>query len=64
VVDAVGADVVAVQSADADPIMVTGLLRVVAAADAVLRGQAQRAVAHGTNGPCLQHNVLCLLEAR
>jgi hypothetical protein len=64
VVDAVGADVAAVRHADADPIMVTGLLRVVAAADAVLRGEAQRAVAHGTNGPCLQHNVLCLLEAR
>jgi hypothetical protein len=64
VVDAVGADAAAVRLADADPIMVTGLLRVVAATNAVLGGEAQRAVAHGTNGPCLQHNVLCLLEAR
>jgi hypothetical protein len=64
VVDAVGAEVTTVRHADADPIMVTGLLRVVAAAEAVLGGAARRAVAHGTNGPCLQHNVLCLLEAR
>lgn len=47
----------------ADPIMATGLFRVVEAAGAVLRGEAARAVAHATNGPCLQHNVLCLLEA-
>jgi hypothetical protein len=63
VVDAVGADVGTVRLADADPIMVTGLLRVVAAANAVLDGGARRAVAHATNGPCLQHNLLCLLEA-
>jgi hypothetical protein len=63
VVDAVGAEVGEVRPADTDPIMVTGLLRVVGAARAVLSGQARRAVAHGTNGPCLQHNLLCLLEA-
>jgi len=63
VVDAIGADVDAVRLADVDPIMVTGLLRVVDAANAVLDGSARRAVAHATNGPCLQHNVLCLLEA-
>jgi hypothetical protein len=62
VVDAVGAHVDAVRLPDTDPIMVTGLLRVVGAADAVLTGSARRAVAHGTNGPCLQHNILCLLE--
>jgi hypothetical protein len=63
VVEAVGAEVATIRRADADPIMVTGLLRVVDAANAVLDGHARRAVAHGTNGPCLQHNVLCLLEA-
>jgi hypothetical protein len=63
VVDAIGADVASVRLPDADPIMVTGLLRVVGAAAAVLRGSARRAVAHGTNGACLQHNILCLLEA-
>jgi hypothetical protein len=63
VVDAVDAHVGAVRLPDTDPIMVTGLLRVVGAADAVLSGSARRAVAHGTNGPCLQHNILCVLEA-
>jgi acetyl-CoA acetyltransferase len=47
----------------ADPIMATGLIRLGSAADAILRGDAQRAAGHATNGPCLQHNLLCLLEA-
>jgi acetyl-CoA acetyltransferase len=47
----------------ADPIMATGLIRLGSAADAILRGGARRAVGHATNGPCLQHNLLCLLEA-
>lgn len=47
----------------ADPVMVTGLLRIGAAADAVRRRRADRALGHATNGPCLQHNLLCLLEA-
>ena len=47
----------------ADPIMVTGLLRVIEAANAAGRREAVRTVAHATNGPCLQHNLLCLLEA-
>lgn len=46
----------------ADPIMATGLIRVGAAAEAIRRGEASRAVGHATNGPCLQHNLLCLLE--
>jgi acetyl-CoA acetyltransferase len=46
----------------ADPVMVTGLIRIGEAASAILRGDAQRAVGHATNGPCLQHNLLCLLE--
>jgi acetyl-CoA acetyltransferase len=46
----------------ADPIMVTGLIRIGEAASAILRGDAQRVVGHATNGPCLQHNLLCLLE--
>ena len=64
VVDALAADIDAVRLAHSDPIMVTGLLRVVAAANAVLDGGAQRVVAHATNGPCLQHNLLCLLETQ
>jgi hypothetical protein len=62
VVDAIGAEAGAVRVPDSDPIMATGLLRVVGAARAVLDGAATRAVAHATNGPCLQHNLLCLLE--
>jgi acetyl-CoA acetyltransferase len=46
----------------ADPIMVTGLIRIGEAASAILRGDAQLTVGHATNGPCLQHNLLCLLE--
>jgi acetyl-CoA acetyltransferase len=46
----------------ADPIMATGLVRLGAAAQAILDGRAGRVVAHATNGACLQHNLLCLLE--
>jgi acetyl-CoA acetyltransferase len=46
----------------ADPVMVTGLIRIGEAAAAILRGDAHRAVGHATNGPCLQHNLVCLLE--
>jgi acetyl-CoA acetyltransferase len=46
----------------ADPTMATGLIRMGAAADAIRRGDAVRAVGHATNGPCLQHNVLCVFE--
>jgi hypothetical protein len=68
VVDAIGAAEVRALTPSggalaADPIMATGLIRVVEAANAVLGGEARRAVAHATNGPCLQHNLLCLLEA-
>lgn len=47
----------------ADPLGVSGLMRLGAAATAVLRGEADRAVGHAGNGPALQHNLLCLLEA-
>jgi acetyl-CoA acetyltransferase len=47
----------------ADPIMVTGLIRMGSAARAVMQGDAGRAVGHATNGPCLQQNLLCLIEA-
>lgn len=46
----------------ADPIGVSGLQRIGAAAAAVLRGDADRAVGHAGNGPGLQHNLLCVLE--
>ena len=42
--------------------MASGLLRFVEAADAVHAGTADRAVAHATSGPCLQHNMVAVLE--
>jgi acetyl-CoA acetyltransferase len=47
----------------ADPVMTTGLIRIGAAAEAILSGSASRVVGHATSGPCLQHNLLCLMEA-
>ena len=47
-----------------NPMMVTGLARVGAAARQVLDGDAQRALGHATSGPCLQQNLVCVVEAR
>jgi acetyl-CoA acetyltransferase len=47
----------------ADPVMATGLIRVGSAAGAIMSGQAGRAAGHATNGACLQHNLICLMEA-
>lgn len=64
--DALGAAVGSVNPSGgalpADPVMATGLLRVAAAASEILEGRAARAVAHATNGACLQHNLVCLME--
>ena len=46
----------------ANPIMVAGLTRIGAAAQRVLDGRARRAVAHATSGPCLQQNLVCVIE--
>ena len=46
----------------ADPVMVTGLIRIGEAARRVMDGSAKRAVAHATAGPCLQQNLICVLE--
>jgi acetyl-CoA acetyltransferase len=66
VVDAIGARVGALNPSGgvlpADPLGVSGLIRIGAAASAVSRGGAYRAVAHATSGPCLQQNLLCVLE--
>jgi acetyl-CoA acetyltransferase len=48
----------------ANPMMVAGLTRIGEAAQAILDGRAGRAVAHATSGPCLQHNLVCVLEGR
>ena len=48
----------------ANPIMATGLIRIGEAASRIMDGSARRAVAHATSGPCLQQNLVCVLEAR
>jgi acetyl-CoA acetyltransferase len=47
----------------ADPVMATGLIRIGSAANAIMSGQADRAAGHATNGACLQHNLICLMDA-
>lgn len=46
-----------------NPIMATGLARIGHAADHVFGG-GSRALAHSTSGPCLQQNLVCILEGR
>jgi hypothetical protein len=48
--------------AAAGPMMVGGLERIAAAADAVSSGAAKRAVAHATSGACMQQNLIAVLE--
>ena len=45
-----------------NPLMVAGLLRIVEAAQRIMDGQADRAVAHATSGPALQQNLVAVLE--
>ncbi|MDZ4278489.1 MAG: thiolase domain-containing protein [Dehalococcoidia bacterium] len=47
----------------ANPVMVAGLIRIGEAARRIMDGDAERAVAHATSGPCLQQNLVCVLEA-
>ena len=46
-----------------NPVMVAGLERFVEAAGRIHRGEASRAVAHATSGPCLQQNLVAVLGA-
>jgi acetyl-CoA acetyltransferase len=46
----------------ANPLMAAGLIRIGEAARAISEGRAHRAVAHATSGPCLQQNLVCVLE--
>jgi len=45
-----------------NPMMAAGLSRIGEAARQVWEGNADRAVAHATSGPCLQQNLVCVLE--
>ena len=47
----------------ANPIMATGLCRIGYAADHIFAG-GDRALGHSTSGPCLQQNLICILEGR
>jgi acetyl-CoA acetyltransferase len=47
----------------ANVMMAAGLTRVGEAARRVIDGSAGRAVAHATSGPCLQQNLVCVLDA-
>jgi acetyl-CoA acetyltransferase len=48
----------------ANPVMSTGLVRIIEVAQRISAGQHQRGVAHATNGQCLQHNLVCVLDAK
>ncbi|HYM14712.1 MAG TPA: thiolase domain-containing protein [Dehalococcoidia bacterium] len=47
----------------ANPVMATGLIRIGEAARRIIDGTVRRALAHATSGPCLQQNLVCVLEA-
>lgn len=44
------------------PTTATGLIRIGESARTIMQGRATRALAHATNGPALQQNLVCLLE--
>jgi acetyl-CoA acetyltransferase len=46
----------------ANPMMTAGLLRIGEAARRIWSLEADRALAHATSGPCLQQNLVCVLE--
>jgi acetyl-CoA acetyltransferase len=48
----------------ANPIMATGLVRITEAAAAIRDGGKRRTLAHSTSGPCLQQNLVCILEGQ
>jgi acetyl-CoA acetyltransferase len=47
----------------ANPMMSAGLTRIGEAASRIASGKAGRGIAHATSGPCLQQNLVCVLEA-
>lgn len=46
----------------ANPMMAAGLVRLGEAAARISRGESRRALAHATSGPCLQQNLVAVLE--
>ena len=47
----------------ANPVMSAGLIRIGEAAARIWAAESERAVAHATSGPCLQQNLVCVLDA-
>jgi acetyl-CoA acetyltransferase len=47
-----------------NPMFAAGLARIGYAAQAVMNGSADRALAHATSGPLLQQNLVCVLEGQ
>ena len=47
-----------------NPMFAAGLARIGMAAQAVMSGQAGRALGHATSGPALQQNLVCVLEGQ
>jgi acetyl-CoA acetyltransferase len=45
-----------------NPMMAVGLSRIGECATRIWNGSADRAVAHATSGPCIQQNLVCVLE--
>ena len=43
--------------------MASGLSRIGEVARRIMAGEITRGVAHATSGPCLQHNLVAVLEA-
>jgi acetyl-CoA acetyltransferase len=46
----------------ANPVMSTGLIRIGEVARRITSGDADRGLAHAASGPCLQHNMVVVLE--
>ena len=46
----------------ANPEMVSGLIRIGDAASRIHRGEGRCGLAHAASGPCMQQNLICVLE--
>jgi acetyl-CoA acetyltransferase len=46
----------------ANPMLAAGLIRLGEASLYIASGRARRGIAHATSGPCLQQNLVCVLE--
>ena len=47
-----------------NPVMATGLVRIGEVANRIIDGRAGRGIAHAAQGPCLQQNLVCVLEGK